>query len=91
LFNITITSAGSIGIQLTVRSISCARQLSSVFIDVYPDGGVSPLAANSIQIPRSCFAVKGEVFTTLIGAGNHSSRESTSTCNIVGISNWQNH
>ena len=86
-FNIAFRSAGSIVIQLTFRSISCARQLSSVFVDIYPDGGDTPLAANSIQIPRSCFFVEGDVFSTLIGENDI--RESTSTCNIVDISNWQ--
>jgi len=86
-FNIAFVSAGSIVIQTKFRSISCARQLSSVFVDVYPDGGDTPLAANSIQIPRSCFFVEGDVFTTLIGENDI--RASTSTCNIVGISNWQ--
>ena len=61
--------------------MSCARQLSSVFLEVYPDAGDLPLSTNSVQIPRSCFTLKGDIFRATVGAN----RSDVVSC-PVGIS-----
>ena len=49
----------SLRLKLAVRSSSCARQMTSVFVRIYPDRIETSLAQISMQIPRSCFKLEG--------------------------------
>ena len=49
----------SLNFNFTVRSPICSRQMTSLFIGVYPDGIETASPAVSLKIPRLCFKNEG--------------------------------
>ena len=53
-FDISVISSDSLRLQFKIHSTSCARQMTSLFVRIYPDGIETALPL-VMQIPRSCF------------------------------------
>ena len=53
-FDISVVSSHSLQLMLKIHSTSCTRQMTSLFVRIYPDG-IETAVPVAMQIPRSCF------------------------------------
>jgi len=53
-FDISVISSDSLRLQFKIQSTSCARQMTSLFARIYPDG-IEAAVPLVMQIPRHCF------------------------------------
>ena len=72
-FNISAIS-DSLHVSFQVHSTSCARQMTSLFVRIYPDG-IDTALPLSMQISRSCFKANenSTVFFMTLGVNSVSS------------------
>ena len=52
-----ISSSDSLPLKFKIQSTSCAKQMTSLFVRIYPDG-IETAVSVAIKIPRSCFKVE---------------------------------
>ena len=52
-FDTSSNSTDSLFLQIKVQSIICARQITSLFVRIYPNG-IETAVPVAMQIPRSC-------------------------------------
>ena len=56
-FDISVISSDSLRLKFKIQSTSCAKQMTSLFVRIYPDG-IETAVPVAMQIPRSCFKVE---------------------------------
>ena len=53
-FEISVVSSHSLQLMFKIHLTSCTRQMTSLFVRIYPDG-IETAVPVAMQIPRSCF------------------------------------